>query len=104
MSIQTTLQYNNSDIETEEPAWCNSRVGMKCQLSLSKPEYAFSHPRLWNTNRIVSLLSDKIVLDNFGKFTNKNASKISSKPILTPKSRITKWKGVTVPELIKTNK
>lgn len=86
------------DYDTNPPVWSVDAMGMK-QIPFKKEEKFLVQFPGDKPIDYFSVLLDNECLENIVNFTNKNALEVfTSYPGLTPKSRINKWKNLTVPE------
>ena len=88
------------DFDVSPPVWSIFTNGMR-QITFKKEEkLLIPVPGEGKPIDFFKYLLDDVCLENIVKFTNRNALDVfSSSSSVTPKSRITKWKDLTVPEL-----
>lgn len=88
------------DYDANPPVWSSITNGMRPLVLKKQEELLISVPGEGRPFDFFSFLFDEICLENIVKFTNRNALDVlSSSTPLSPESRITKWKDLTVPEL-----
>lgn len=88
------------DIGTVAPTWCiTTTTGMRPIPFSETDRLLVPFPGEGNPIDFFELLLDNIFLENICKFSNSYAFEVFCKPTLTPKSRIHKWKDLTIEEL-----
>lgn len=88
------------DADVSPPVWSIHTSGLKHIEFRREEKFLIPLPGQGRPIDFFNVMLDDIVLDNIAKFTNRNAIQVFlNSATLTPKSRITKWKDVTVPEL-----
>lgn len=88
------------DYDVNPPVWSIQTSGMRPIQFIKEEKFRIPLPNEGKPIDFFNILVDDIFLENIVKYTNKNVIRVFlNSDKLTPKSRVNKWKDITVPEL-----